>query len=101
VTELDRSAWEPSRRELERRAVRRARARRDILVATVALVIVLGALVAGITSAPGWDRVRETFFDWGQAKAAFPQVIKGFGKNVVVFLIAEPGWRWSGPRCHR
>jgi polar amino acid transport system permease protein len=85
-----RTDWEPSRRELERRAVRRARARRDILVATVALVVVLGVLVAGITSAPGWDRVRETFFNWGEAKAAFPQVIKGFGKNVVIFLVAEP-----------
>ena len=82
--------WEPSRRELERRAVRRARARRDILVATVALVVVLGVLVVGVTSAPGWDRVRQTFFDWGEAKAAFPQVIKGFGKNVVIFLVAEP-----------
>lgn len=87
---VDGSTWEPSRRELERRAVRRARARRDILVATVALVVVLGALVIGITSAPGWDRVRETFFNWDEAKASFPQVIKGFGKNVVVFLVAEP-----------
>jgi len=90
VSVVDGSTWEPSRRELERRAVRRARARRDILVATVALVVVLGALVIGITSAPGWDRVRETFFNWDEAKASFPQVIKGFGKNVVVFLVAEP-----------
>ena len=84
------ASWEPSRRELERRALRRARARRDILVATVALVVVLGAFVVGVTSAPGWDRVRETFFNWGEAKDAFPQVIKGFGKNVVIFLVAEP-----------
>jgi polar amino acid transport system permease protein len=90
VSELASSAWEPSRRELERRSVRRARARRDIVVATVALVVVLGVLVVGITSAPGWDRVRETFFNWGEAKASFPQVIKGFGKNVVIFLVAEP-----------
>ena len=83
-------AWEPSRRELERRAVRRARTRRDIFVATVALVVVLGVLVVGVTSAPGWDRVRETFFNWDEAKSSFPQVIKGFGKNVVIFLIAEP-----------
>jgi polar amino acid transport system permease protein len=90
VSELASSAWEPSRRELERRGVRRARARRDILVATVALVVVLGVLVVGVTSAPGWDRVRETFFNWDEAKASFPQVIRGFGKNVVIFLVAEP-----------
>ncbi len=82
--------WEPSARELERRAVRRARARRDILIATVALVVVLGVLVLGITTAPGWHRVQQTFFSWEVAKASFPQVIRGFGKNIVIFLIAEP-----------
>jgi polar amino acid transport system permease protein len=82
--------WEPSRRELERRAVRRSRARRDIVIATLALVVVLGVLAVGVTSAPGWDRVQETFFSWHHAKASFPAVIKGFGKNVVIFLVAEP-----------
>jgi polar amino acid transport system permease protein len=82
--------WEPSVRELERRAVRRARARRDILVATGALVVVLGLLVVGVTSAPGWPRVHQLFFNWGVVKGSFPHVIKGFGKNVVIFLVAEP-----------
>ena len=83
-------SWEPSRRELERRAVRRQRARRDILVATAAVVVVLGLLVVGVTSSPGWPRVQETFFSWEHAKASFPEVIRGFGKNVVIFLVAEP-----------
>jgi polar amino acid transport system permease protein len=83
-------SWEPSRRELERRAVRRARARRDITVASLALVVVLGVLAVGITSSPGWARVQDSFFNWQQAKASFPEVIKGFGKNIVIFLVAEP-----------
>jgi polar amino acid transport system permease protein len=83
-------AWAPSARELERRALRRGRARRDVLVATAALVVVLGGLAIGITSSPGWQTVRESFFNWHQAKAAFPEVIRGFGKNVLVFLVAEP-----------
>jgi polar amino acid transport system permease protein len=82
--------WEPSRRELERRAVRRQRARRDVTVASVALVTVLGLLAVGITSSPGWDAVKESFFNWGQAKASFPAVIRGFGKNIEIFLVAEP-----------
>jgi polar amino acid transport system permease protein len=90
VTETGTDAWEPSARELERRAVRRARARRDILVATGALVVVLGALGIGVTSSPGWPRVHQLFFNWDVAKASFPHVISGFGKNVVVFLVAEP-----------
>jgi polar amino acid transport system permease protein len=83
-------SWEPSLRELERRAVRRQRARRDVTVASVALVVVLGLLAVGITSSPGWDSVKESFFNWDQAKAAFPEVIRGFGKNIVIFLVAEP-----------
>jgi polar amino acid transport system permease protein len=89
VSRVD-GSWQPSARELERRALRRARARRDILVASIALVVVVGLLVLGVTSAPGWDRVQETFFNWDEAKASFPQVIKGFGKNVLIFLVAEP-----------
>jgi polar amino acid transport system permease protein len=83
-------SWEPSRRELERRAVRRARARRDITIASSALVVVLGLLALGITSSPGWPRVHDSFFNWQQAKASFPEVIHGFGKNIVIFLVAEP-----------
>jgi polar amino acid transport system permease protein len=83
-------SWEPSRRELERRALRRQRARRDVTVATVALVVVLGLLAVGVTSSPGWPAVKESFFNWDEAKAAFPEVIRGFGKNIVIFLVAEP-----------
>ena len=82
--------WEPSGRELERRAFRRARARRDITVASLALVVVLGALTLAITTSPGWPAVKESFFNWDQAKAAFPEVIRGFGKNIVIFMVAEP-----------
>jgi polar amino acid transport system permease protein len=82
--------WEPSRRELERRAVRREKARRDVLIASTALIVVLGGLTVGITTSPGWPAVKESFFNVHQAKAAFPEVFRGFGKNVIVFLVAEP-----------
>jgi polar amino acid transport system permease protein len=64
--------------------------RRSATVATVATVVVLGLLVLVITTSPGWPRVKETFFDWGHAKAALPTVWEGFAKNVASFLIAEP-----------
>ena len=90
MTTTDHDGWEPSARELERQAVRRSRARRDILVATVAILVVLGGIGLGIVSSPGWHRVQVTFFNWHVATAAFPEVLRGFGKNVVVFLVAEP-----------
>jgi polar amino acid transport system permease protein len=64
--------------------------RRSATVATLATVVVLGLLVVVILTSPGWARVRETFFSWDDAKASFPEVIRAFGKNVLLFLLAEP-----------
>ena len=82
--------WSPSARQVERDAVRRRLRLRSATVATLATVVVLGLLALLVTTSPGWPRVHETFFNWHHAKASFPEVIKGFGKNVLLFLIAEP-----------
>jgi polar amino acid transport system permease protein len=82
--------WSPSPRQRERDAVRRRLQRRSATVATLATVVVLGLLAVVILTSPGWERVRETFFSWEDAKASFPEVIKAFGKNVLLFLLAEP-----------
>jgi polar amino acid transport system permease protein len=84
------AAWSPSPRQRDRDAVRRRLRRRSATVATLATVVVLGLLVVVVVTSPGWARVRETFFSWEDAKASFPEVIKAFGKNVLLFLIAEP-----------
>ncbi len=86
----DESGWSPSPRQVERDAVRRRLRRRSATVATVTTVVVLGLLALVVTTSPGWPRVQETFFSWEDAKASFPEVLKGFGKNVLLFLIAEP-----------
>jgi polar amino acid transport system permease protein len=84
------AAWSPSPRQRERDAVRRRLRRRSATVATLATVAVLGLLAVVILTSPGWARVRETFFSWEDAKASFPEVIRAFGKNVLLFLLAEP-----------
>jgi polar amino acid transport system permease protein len=84
------AAWSPSPRQRERDAVRRRLQRRSATVATLATVVVLGLLVVVVLTSPGWARVRETFFSWEDAKASFPEVIRAFGKNVLLFLLAEP-----------
>ena len=83
-------AWTPSERELERRRVRRRDRNRGALIATAVTVLVVVVLVWVITSSPGWQRVRETFLSWPDAKEAFPSIAKGFWINVKLFLIAEP-----------
>ncbi|KAA1425510.1 amino acid ABC transporter permease [Mumia zhuanghuii] len=56
------------------------------LVSTVVVLVVAWLL---ITSAPGWERVRETYFDWDDAKAAFPDIARAFLTNIKAFLVAE------------
>ncbi len=83
-------SWEPSPRELERRAVRRSLRRRGVLIAVSITVVVMTALVLLVVTSPGWPRVQETFLSWDDAKAAFPAIAKGFWINVKMFLVAEP-----------
>jgi polar amino acid transport system permease protein len=84
------TGWTPSERQQERLRVRRRLDRRSLLVATLASVVLLGALVVGLVSSPGWPRVRETFLSWPDAKAAFPAIAQAFWVNVRMFLVAEP-----------
>lgn len=82
--------WSPSAREQERVRVRRSLRRRGVLLATAATLVVLGLLVVGITTSPGWPRFRATFLSWPHAKEAFPDIAQGFWLNVKMFLVAEP-----------
>jgi polar amino acid transport system permease protein len=86
----DAEAWQPSPRELERRAVRRSLRRRSILVSTVTTVVVFAAIVVGTVTSPGWDTVKATFFSVDDARAAFPSIWHAFWTyNVKLFLIGE------------
>jgi len=87
-TEAD--LWQPSARQRERIALARAQRRRSTLLASASAVAVFGLLILAVLLSPGWPTVRATFFDWSHAKAAAPEVLKGFWLNVRLFLLAEP-----------
>ncbi|HEY4020482.1 MAG TPA: hypothetical protein VGM75_17455, partial [Pseudonocardiaceae bacterium] len=57
------SSSEPTELQLDRLAYRRSRARRSTLVAMVSTVVFAAAVWFGVTSSPGWPRVRSSFFD--------------------------------------
>ncbi|MFC5176381.1 amino acid ABC transporter permease [Nocardioides taihuensis] len=82
-------AWQPSERELERRALRRRLRLRSLLIATTAVVVVFTVLGLVVVSSPGWPRVKELFFNWDDARASFPEIWHGFWLNVQLFLICE------------
>ncbi len=84
------TGWTPSARERERRVVRRRQRRRSVTTASVVTTLVFGLVAAGVLSSPGWPSVRETFFSWYHAQAAFPAIADGFWVNVQLFLVCEP-----------
>ncbi|MEV4454244.1 amino acid ABC transporter permease [Microbispora sp. NPDC049633] len=81
--------WVKSERQLRREAELRGRARRSVSVATASTLVVVVALVAGITASPGWPRVQEFFFSPEEFVDALPDVLRGFLLNIKIFLIAE------------
>ena len=76
-------------RRREREEAKRARARRNTLIAAVSSVIVIGGLTALVLTSPGWPTVRETFFSWSEFKNAFPEVLSGFWLDIKVFMVVE------------
>lgn len=78
-----------SDRQLERLRFRRRRTLRRAAVAAVSTILVLGVMAVAVTQSPGWERVQATFFDWGDAKGAFPDVAKSFWLNIRLFLVVE------------
>ena len=72
-----------------RQARTRRRARRDGIIASLSTVVVFALLAWLVTSSPGWPKVQETFFNWDEAVAAWPTLVKAFALNIKIFLVAE------------
>jgi polar amino acid transport system permease protein len=81
----------PSALEAERAAFRRRQGVRSVLVAAVSTALLGGVLVSVVIGSPGWDRVRETFFDASVAREALPEVLTGLWLNVRVLLFCALG----------
>jgi polar amino acid transport system permease protein len=76
-------------RRREREEAKRAKARRNALIAVLSSVFVIGGLAALVLTSPGWPTVRETFFSWSEFKNAFPEVLDGFWLDIKVFMVVE------------
>jgi polar amino acid transport system permease protein len=82
------SLWTPSPREVERQVAQRAINRKKILIATTSSILVLGALASLIVTSPGWQVVKETFFDWSYGSEVLGAISKGLIVNVRLTIIA-------------
>ena len=82
-------SWQPSPRELERIRIRKLIARKRIFVASISSIIVLGALVAAVIYSPGWNVVKETFFDLSYGLSVLHLVVRGLIVNIELTIIAS------------
>ena len=81
-------SWAPSQRELERQASRKAIGRKKALIATLSSVLVIGSLIRLIVTSPGWQSVKDTFFDWSYGGEVLGAVAKGLVVNIRLTIIA-------------
>jgi polar amino acid transport system permease protein len=91
VTHPGSAPFEPSAIELERRAYRRARGQRSILVSIASTLVFAAVIAVVLVNSPGWSRVSDTFFDLEVAVASFPRVIEGLWLNIQVLFVAAVG----------
>ncbi len=78
----------PSALELERRAYRRGRERRSVLIALVSTLAFAAVVWVTIVNTEGWATVQRSFFDPAIALQALPEVWKGFLVNLRVLAFS-------------
>lgn len=72
-----------------RQLLERKQRRRAATIAAVSTVLVVGALIAIVTSSEHWPEVRRAFFDRDHFDTSLGDVWSKFGLNVRIFLTAE------------
>ncbi|NUT33232.1 MAG: amino acid ABC transporter permease [Hamadaea sp.] len=83
--------WRPSAVERERMAYRRRRAIRSVLIAALSTLVLGVVLVVAVTGAPGWERVKESFFNLEVAKESLPSILEGLWLNVQLLVFCALG----------
>lgn len=76
----------PTRRE----RYERARRRRSVVIAAISTIVVVGALIVLIPLTPGWERVRQAFFDGDVFIDTFPGLLDAFWLDVRILLWSTP-----------
>jgi polar amino acid transport system permease protein len=62
---------------------------RSVTIALVSTVVFFTALALVITNSPGWDEVKNAFFNPTIFKESFPEVLRAFELNIKIFCVAE------------
>lgn len=71
----------------ERLAYKRSRSRRSTLVALLSTAVFAVVAVLTVTGAPGWPRVRQSFFNAEIAWRSLPAILEGLWLNLRVLVV--------------
>ncbi|WP_306214698.1 amino acid ABC transporter permease [Actinoplanes sp. RD1] len=81
------TTYQPSEIQLGRTAYRRRQTVRSVLLAAVSTAVVGVALVLGVTGAPGWERVKQSFLDGAIAREYLPDILEGLWLNLRLLVV--------------
>jgi polar amino acid transport system permease protein len=81
--------YQPSALQLQREAAKRRASRRSIFIALTSTLGMGFLITILVTGAQGYEKVKESFFNWEYAQKALPSVFEGLLLNLRVLLIAE------------
>jgi polar amino acid transport system permease protein len=88
TTELHRpDLHRPSEIQRGRIAYRRRQTIRSVLLAALSTAVVGTLLAVGVTGAPGWDRVKQSFFSLEVARKYLPDILTGLWLNVRLLAV--------------
>lgn len=77
-------------RSSERQAYERRQKRKGFAIAALSTLAVGLLLFVLIPKAPGWSKVRASFFNWEILTSTFPSLLKAFVMDVAIFLWSLP-----------
>ena len=83
--------WEPSALELDRRRYRARSLRRSAVVSIVSTLVFAAVIALGLINSPGWDAVKESFFNVEIGREYFGAILKGLWLNIQVLFFSSIG----------
>jgi polar amino acid transport system permease protein len=81
--------WRPSALQQQRNAYRRRRTLRAQLIAAVSTGVLAAVVVLVVRSSPGWNRLRDSFFDFAVGWKDLPALIRALWLNLQIMLVSE------------
>jgi polar amino acid transport system permease protein len=74
---------------IDRVAYRQARARRSTGIALLSTVVFAAVVLVAVTSAPGWSRVQNSFFNLRVGWDSLPALLSGLWLNIRVLIVCQ------------